>query len=100
MKDKKGTTITNAFQKILDESNCKPKKIWVDKGSEYYNRLMKSFLQNNDTEMYSMHNEGKSVIAERFTKTLKNKIYKYMTSIPKNLYIDKLDDTVNKYNNT
>ena len=100
MKDKKGTTITNAFQKILDESNCKPKKIWVDKGSEYYNRLMKSFLQNNDTEMYSMRNEGKSVIAERFTKTLKNKIYKYMTSIPKNLYIDKLDDTVNKYNNT
>ena len=47
-----------------------------------------------------MHNEGKSVVAERFIKTLKNKIYKYMTSISKNLYIDKLDDIVNKYNNT
>ena len=50
--------------------------------------------------MYSMHNEEKSVIAERFIRTLKNKIYKYMTSIPKNVHIDKLHDTVNKYNNT
>ena len=61
---------------------------------------MKSFLQNNDIEMYSTHNEGKSVVAERFIRTLKNKIYKYMTSISKNVYIDKLDDIVNKYNNT
>ena len=50
--------------------------------------------------MYSIHNEGKSVTAERFIRTLKNKIYKYMTSISKNMYIDKLDDTVDKYNNT
>ena len=50
--------------------------------------------------MFSTHNEGKSVIAERFIRTLKNKIYKYMTSISKNVYIDKLDDTVNEYNNT
>ena len=50
--------------------------------------------------MYSIHNEGKSVVAERFIRTLKNKIYKYMTSISKNVYIDKLDDIVKKYNNT
>ena len=50
--------------------------------------------------MYSIHNEGKSVVAERFIRTLKTKIYKYMTSISKNVYIDKLDDIVNKYNNT
>ena len=50
--------------------------------------------------MYSTHNEGKSLIAERFIRTLKNKIFKYMTSISKNVYIDKLDDMVNKYNNT
>ena len=75
LKVKKGLTITNAFQKILDESNCKPNKISVDKGSEFYNRSMKSFLQNNDKEMYSTHNEGKSVIAVRFIKTLKNRIY-------------------------
>ena len=50
--------------------------------------------------MYSTHNEGKSVVAEKFIRTIKNKIYKYMTPISKNLYIDKLDDTVNEYNNT
>ena len=49
--------------------------------------------------MYSIHNEEKSVVAERFIRTIKNKIYKYMTSISKNVYIDKLDDIVHKYNN-
>ena len=72
----------------------------MDKGSEFYNRSMKSFLQNNGIEMYSTHNEGKSVVGERFIRILKNKIYKYMNSISKNVYIDKLDDIVNKYNNT
>ena len=50
--------------------------------------------------MHSTHNEGKSVVAERFIRTLKSKIYKHMTSISKNVYIDKLDDIVDKYNNT
>ena len=50
--------------------------------------------------MYSMHNEGKSVVAERFIRTLKNKIYKYMTLVSKNVYINKLDDIVDEYNNT
>ena len=50
--------------------------------------------------MYSTYNEGKSVVAERFIRTLKSKIYKYMTSISKNVYIDKLDDIVDEYNNT
>ena len=100
LKDKKGITITNAFQKILDESNRKVNKIWVDKARGFYNKSMKSFLQNNDIEMYSTHNQGKSVIAKRFIRTLNNKIYKYMTSISKNVYVDKLDDIVNKYNNT
>ena len=61
---------------------------------------MKSFLQNNDIEMYWTHTEGKFVVAERFIRTLKNKIYKYMTSVSKTVYIDKLDDIVNKYNYT
>ena len=60
---------------------------------------MKSWLQKNAIEMYSTHNEGKSVIAERFIRTLKNKIYKYMTSISKHVYIGELNDIVNKYNN-
>ena len=76
LKDNKGVTITNAFQKKLDKSNWKPNKISVDKGSEFYNRSMKSWLQDNNIEMYSIHNEGKSVVAERFIRTLKNKIYK------------------------
>ena len=98
LKDKKGITITNAFQDILDESNCKPNKILLDKCSEFYNRPMKLFSQNNDVEMYSTHNEEKSVVTERFIGTINNKIHKYMTSVSKNVYNDKLDDIVDKYN--
>ena len=61
---------------------------------------MKSRLQDNNIEIHSTHSEGKSVVAERFIRTLKNKVHKYLISIPKNVYIDKLNDTVNKYNNT
>ena len=100
MKFKKGISIVNAFQKILDKSRCKPNKIWVDKGSEFYNNSFKKWLKDKDIEMYSIHKEGKSVVAERFIRTLKTKVYKYMTSISKNLYIDKLGDIVNEYNNT
>ena len=70
-KDNKGIMITNAFQKILDQSNRKPNKIWVDKGSDFYNRSMKSQLEKKGIEMYSTHNEEKSVIAERFIRTFK-----------------------------
>ena len=84
----------------MKESNRKPNKIWVDKGSEFYNNSFKKWLKDNDIEMYSIHNEGKSVVAERFIRTLKNKIFKHMTAISKNVYFDVLDDTVNKYNNT
>ena len=100
LKDK-GTTITIAFQKVLAESDHKPNKIWVDTDTEFYNRSMKSFLQNNSIEMYSAHNGGKSVIAETFIKTLKNKIYECMTAVSKNVCIDKLyNDIMSKYNNT
>ena len=61
--------------------------------------LFKKWLKDNDIEIYSIHNEGKSVIAERFIRTLTNKIYKYMTSVSKNVHIDKLDDIVDGYNN-
>ena len=84
LKDKKGVSIVNAFQSILKKSDRKPNKIWVDKGSEFYNSSMKSLLEKNDIEIYSTHNEGKSVVAERFIRTIKNKIYKHMTSISKN----------------
>ena len=92
MKERKGITITSAFQKILDESSRRPNKIWADKGIEFYNRSMKTWLQDNDREMCSVHNEGKCVVPERFIRAIKNKIYKYMTSLLKNIYIDKLAD--------
>ena len=83
LKDIKGVSIVDAFQKILDDSDRKPNKIWVDKGSEFYNNSFKKWLKDNDIEMYLIHNEGKSVVAKRFIRTLKTKIYKYMTSVSK-----------------
>ena len=80
MKDKECITITNDFQK----------KIWVNKGCEFYHRLIKSWLEDNGMEMYSAHNEGKSIVAERFIRTQKSK-----TSVLENSYVNKLD-IVNK----
>ena len=72
----------------------------VDQGSEFYNTRFKKWLKYNDIEKYSIHNERKPVVAERFIRTLKNKIYKHMTAASENVYIDVLDDIVDKYNNT
>ena len=99
LKDKKGVSIVDAFQKILNDSNRKPNKIWVDKGSEFYNSSFKKWLKDNDIEMCSIHDEGRSVVAESFIRTLNTKIYKYITSISKNIYIDKLSYIVNECNN-
>ena len=100
LKDKKGISIVNAFNKIIKQSNRKPNKLWVDQGGEFYNRVFKKWLSDNDIIMYSTFNEGKSVVAERFIRTLKNKLYKHMTATGKNVYYDVLDDVVNEYNNT
>ena len=83
MKDKKGVSTVNAFQKILNNLAKKPNIIWVDKGSEFYDNSFKKWLKDNDIEMYSTHNKEKSVVAERFIRTLRTKIYKYMTAISK-----------------
>ena len=99
IKDKKGTIIVNAFKKIISKGQRKPNKIWVDQGSEFYYQSFKDFLKINNIEMYSTFNEGKSVVAERFIRTLKNKIFKHMTTISKNVYIDVLNDIANKYKN-
>ena len=88
------------MQSILDKSKRKPNKIWVDQGCEFYNNAFKKWLRDNDISMYSTYNEGKSVVAERFIRTLKNKLYKHMASVSKNFYHDVLDDVVKKYNNT
>ena len=100
LKDKKQISIVNAFNKIIKQSNRKPNKIWVDQGGEFYNNVFEKWLSDNDINMYSTYKEGKSVVAERFIRTLKDKLYKHMAAIGKNVYYDVLDDVVNKYNNT
>ena len=97
MKDKRGISIINAFQKII--SGRKPNKIRVVQSSKFYNKLFKRFVKINSIEMYSAYNEGKSVIAERFIRTLKNKIFKHMAAVSRNVYFDVLDIIVDKYNN-
>ena len=106
-KRQKSVSIVDAFQKTISEGRKaeskgrrKPNKIWVEKGSDFYNNSFKKWLKDNDVEMYLIHNEGKSFIAERFIRILKNKILKHMTAISKNVYFDVLDDSVNKYNYT
>ena len=88
-KDKEGVTVINAFQNVLDKSDRKPSKIWVDKESEFSNNSFKKWLKDNNVKIYSIHTEGKSVVAERFIRTLKKKIYNHMTAVSKNVYIDK-----------
>ena len=95
-KDKRGISIVNAFQKIISEER-KSNKIWVDQGGEFYNKLCKRFLKINNIEMHSTYNQGKSVVAERLIRMLKNKIFKHMTAVLKSVYFDVLDDIVNKY---
>ena len=100
IKDKKGTSIVNAFKKIISKGQRKPNKIWVDQGSEFYNNSFKDFLKINNFEMYSTYNEGKYVVAERFIRTLENKIFKHMTAISKNVYFNVLDDIADRYSNS
>ena len=99
LKDKRGISIVNAFQKIISKRR-KPNKIWVDQGGEFYNKIFKRFLKINNIEMYSTYNEGKYVVAERFIRTLKNKNFKHMIAISKNVCFDVLNDIVDKHNNT
>ena len=78
----------------------RPNKIKVDQGGEFYNNLFKRFLKIINIEMYSTYNEGKSVVAERFIRKLKNKLFKHMTAVSNYVYFDMLDNIVNKYYNT
>ena len=98
LKNKTGFCIINAFDKIIKQSNRKPNKIWVDQGGKFYNNVFEKWLSDNDINMYSTYNEGKSVVAQRFIRTLKNKLYEHVTATGKNVYHDVLDDVVN--NNT
>ena len=83
--------MVNAFQKMISQKQ-KRNKILVAEGGVFYNKFFKRFLKTNNIEMYSTYNEGKSVVAGRLIRTLKNKIFKHMTAVSKNFYFDELDD--------
>ena len=84
LKDKRRISI-NVFQNILRSSKRKPNKVWVDQGGKFYNNFFKRFLKISNIEMHSTYDEGKSIVAERFIRTLKNKIFKNMTAISKSV---------------
>ena len=96
----KDITIVNPFQKIIDSSTRKPNKIWIDKGREFYKNSSRKWLKDNDIEIHSAHDKGIFVVAERFIRNLNNKIYKHITAVSKIVYIDKIYDIINEYNNT
>ena len=100
LKDKKSKTVLNAFIEIVSDINHKPDKLWVNQGREFFNKLMQEWLENNDILMYSTHNEGKSVIAKRFIKILKAKIYNKMIASDSKSYLIYLNKLVDQYNKT
>ena len=83
-------------KKKKNSKGRKPNKLWVDEGGEFYNNLFKRYLKIKNIEMYSTYNKGKSVVAERFIRTLKNKVFKHMIAVSKSVYFNVLNDIVNK----
>ena len=102
MRDKKVKTALNASIVIVNEFDHKPNTLWLDQGREFYNKRMQEWLNNNNILMYSTQNENKSVIAERFIKTLKAKIYKWITTNDSKIkfYLSYLNKLVDQYNKT
>ena len=98
MKTKTGQEITTAFRKIT--SRRKPKMLWVDKGTEFYNRTFRRWLDEQDIHLYSTENEGKAVVVERFNRTLKSHMWRYFSANSTHVYVDVLSDLVERYNST
>ena len=99
LKYKKCEKLLDAFIEIVNESNRKPFKLWVDRGKEIYNKVMQEWLDNSYSLLFATHNEGMSVIAERFRKTSKSKIYKRITADNSKSYLPYLNKLVDEYNN-
>jgi hypothetical protein len=108
LKDKKGDTVTEAFKYIVQNSNRLPKHIWVDKDKEFYNKIMDEWLKENNVNRYSTFGEHKSVVVERFNRTLKEKMWKRFTAENTRNWVDKADSgtesmlerLIGEYNNT
>ena len=91
--------VTKAFQKILDKSNCKSNKIWVDKSSKFYDTSMKPWLAKDAIEIYSTFGRKSCYCWKIHWKLKKWNLYIHDINIKKNIYVNKLDDKVSKYNN-
>ena len=99
LKTKTGKEVAMAFQKLFTTANAPPSRLWTDKGTEFYNQQLKSVLTANNVTLYSTENEKKSSIVERWTRTMKNIMWKYFTANNIQKYIDVLPSMVEKYNN-
>lgn len=95
LKDKRGETVANAFDKIF-KSGRKLEMLWKDKGSAFYNRYVKYLLNKSNMKLYSTENEKKSSIVERWNRTIKNKMWKMLSENA--VYHDKIDKLVSDYN--
>ena len=98
LKNKSGLSITNCFKIVLGESR-KPEKLWVDRGSEFYNKTFKSLLKENETKLYSTYSDLKAVFIERFNRTLLHIINKPMFINGDGNWVNILNEAVVTYNN-
>ena len=99
LKDKTGLTVLNALKSIVKSSGRKPNLLWVDKGKEFYNSHFNAWMKDNDIVMYSTYGEHKSVVVERFNRTLKEGMWKRFTAENTRMWIDKIDNLLLIYNN-
>ena len=96
LKDKRGQTVADAFRSIFAER--KPKMLWTDKGSEFFNGIMKDLLHKNGVKLYTTENEEKSSVVERWNRTMKEKLFRMFSANNNTIYFDKLDELVDQYN--
>src|SRR5271156_1151587 len=99
LKTKTGIEITDAFQKIFEESGRKPKKLFTDKGTEFYNKTFLKFLKEIEIEIYSTESELKCSVIERFNRSLKDLMYKKFTELETSKWLKLLPELINEYNN-
>ena len=97
LKDKRGQSVVDAFKDIF-KTKRKPKMLWTDKGSEFFNGIMKDLLHKNGVTLYTTENEEKSSVVERWNKTMKEQIFRMFSANNNTIYFDKLDKLVDQYN--
>ena len=99
LKNKTGASVVAALADIVKKSDRKPQYLWVDRGGEFYNRVVDGWLKQHDIHRYSTYNEGKAVVVERFNRTLKTAMWKYFTARNTHRYIDVISRLLDQYNN-